>query len=330
MKISKAVLCLLLLASIFIVSVSSKEPFHHTYSIVAIDEESGQMGVAVQSHWFSVGQSVSWAEAGVGVIATQSFVEMSYGPLGLQLMRSGKTSLEALKALMAIDKNIEVRQIAMIDAKGNIAVHTGKSCIPEAGHKIGKNYAVQANLMLKNTVWDAMEEAFINSRGELSERLLAALEAAQREQGDIRGMQSASMIVVTTKSAGTPWNERIVDLRVEDSPEPLNELRRLLKINNAYNHMNKGDEYFAKGDIDNANKEYKLAEELLPDNLEIKFWHAITLANKYHLKEALPIFKLVFEKDNNWAILVPRLPKAKLLPDDKKLINDILSVEKKN
>lgn len=330
MKTIKAILCLLLLGSMFVVNVGSKEPFAHTYSIVGIDEELGQMGVAVQSHWFSVGQSVSWAEAGVGVVATQSFVEMSYGPLGLQLMKSGKTSFEALKALIAIDKNLEVRQIAMLDAKGNIAVHTGKSCIPEAGHKIGKNYAVQANLMLKDTVWGAMAEAFENSKGELSDRLLAALDAGQREQGDIRGKQSASMIVVSTKSAGTPWNERIVDLRVEDNPEPLKELRRLLKINKAYNHMNKGDEYFAKGNIELANQEYKLAEELFPDNLEIKFWHAVTLVNKYNLKEALPIFKLVFEQDDNWALLVPRLPKAKLLPDDEKLINDILSIKKKN
>jgi uncharacterized Ntn-hydrolase superfamily protein len=316
----------LLLLLVIGISAYGRDGFYHTYSIVAIDEELGQMGVAVQSHWFSVGQSVSWAEAGVGVVATQSFVEMSYGPLGLQLMKAGKTSVEALKALISIDKNLEVRQIAMVDAKGNIAVHTGKSCIPEAGHKIGKNYAVQANLMLKNTVWQAMADAFENSKGELSDRLLAALEAAQKESGDIRGMQSAAMIVVSVKSSGTPWNERLVDLRVDDHPEPLKELRRLLTINKAYNHMNKGDEYFAKGDIEHANEEYKMAEQLLPDNLEIKFWHAITLANKNNLDEALPIFKTVFEKDKNWAILVPRLPKANLLPDNKKLIERILSV----
>ncbi len=329
MQLSKIIIgILLMIFMMFSFNLYAYTKLHHTYSIVAIDEDTGQMGVAVQSHWFSVGQSVSWAEAGVGVVATQSFVEVSYGPLGLQLMKSGKTSVEALKALMAIDKNINVRQIAMLDSKGNIAVHTGDSCIPEAGHKIGKNYAVQANLMLKNTVWQAMSEAFENTKGELCDRLLAALEAAQKESGDIRGMQSASMVIVSIKTEGTPWNERIVDLRVEDNPEPLKELKRLLKINKAYNHMNKGDEYFAKGDIKLANNEYKLAEELLPDNIEIKFWHAVTLANQNKLDEALPIFKSVFEQDKNWAILVPRLPKANLLPDNKKIIDKILSVSK--
>ncbi|OGF66072.1 MAG: Zn-dependent protease [Candidatus Fischerbacteria bacterium RBG_13_37_8] len=326
MKKDNLLLLIILLSLFSYTYASGISPLYHTYSIVAIDEELGQIGVAVQSHWFSVGQAVSWAEAGVGAVATQSFTEVSYGPLGLQLMKSGKTAPEALTALMAIDKNIDVRQVAMIDSRGNIAVHTGNLCIPEAGHKTGKKYAVQANLMLKNTVWDAMAKAFETTQGELSDRLLAALEAAQQESGDIRGMQSASILVVSSKTSGIPWSEKIIDLRIEDHPQPLVELKRLLLINKAYNFMNKGDEFFAKGDIDAANKAYQMAEKLLPDNLEIKFWHAITLANKNNWEEALPLFKTVFAQDKNWALLVPRLPRAKLLPDDKNVIKKILSV----
>jgi len=319
---------MILLGGLAIATGEARDPFVHTYSIVAIDEKIGQIGVAVQSHWFSVGSDVTWAEAGVGAVATQSFTEVSYGPLGLQLMKAGKTAPDALKALIAIDKNPDVRQVAMIDAKGNIAVHTGKSCIPEAGQKIGKNFSAQANLMLKNTVWDAMGKAFDGTQGDLADRLVAALEAAQNESGDIRGMQSAAIIVVSTKSAGTPWAEKIVDLRVEDNPNPIEELKRLLTVRRAYDHMNKGDAYFSEKKMDQANKEYEIAEQLAPDNAEIKFWHAVTLATIGKIDEALPIFKKVFAIDKNWATLLPRLPKATLLPDDQQLIKKILSVVK--
>jgi len=321
----KKVLIFLISLILFSNAGSGKSLIYHTYSIVAIDKERGEIGVAVQSHWFSVGQIVAWAEAGVGAVATQSFAEISYGPLGLELMKAGKSAPEALKALLTIDPLAETRQVSMIDVKGNIAVHTGKLCIAEAGHKKGKDYSVQANLMLKSTVWDAMAKAFETTKGELSERMLAALEAAQKEDGDIRGMQSAAMIVVPIKHSSSPWKEKIVDLRVEDHPHPLTELKRLLKINKAYQHMNKGDEYFAKGDIEKANKEYELAEKLYPDNLEIKFWRAVTLANKNRLEEALPLFKVIFEKDKRWALLIPRLPKANLLPDNKVILKRILS-----
>jgi uncharacterized Ntn-hydrolase superfamily protein len=320
--------CLLCMTLVFAIPAIAREPLVHTYSIVGIDETSGQIGVAVQSHWFSVGSEVTWAEAGVGAVATQSFVEPSYGPLGLQLMKSGKMAPEALKALLAIDKNPEVRQVAMIDAKGNIAVHTGKLCIKEAGHNVGKNYAAQANLMLNNTVWDAMGNAFETAKGDLADRLLAALEAAQREGGDIRGMQSSAIMVVSIKSKGTPWAERIVDLRVEDNPKPLEELKRLLNLQRAYDHMNKGDDYVSQKNMELANTEYQKAEELVPDNIEIKFWHAVTLANIGKVDEALPIFKHVFALDKNWTLLLPRLPQSNLLPADENLIKKILSVSK--
>lgn len=298
----------------------------HTYSIVARDPETGQLGVAVQSHWFSVGPIVPWAEAGVGAVATQSIVEVSYGPLGLELMRAGKSAPDALKALLAADPQADYRQVAMIDAQGRVAAHTGQLCIGEAGHRVGTQYSVQANLMLKNTVWDAMARAFETTRGDLADRLLAALEAAENEGGDIRGRQSAALIIVSGKPTGRPWQDRLFDLRVEDHPQPIAELKRLVRLKRAYDHMNKGDEYFARQDIEGALREYAAAEALVPDNVEMIFWHAVTLVNAKRVDEALSLFKKVFAADRNWATLVPRLPRSKLLPDDPQVIRKILSV----
>ncbi len=167
-----------------------------TFSIVARDPETGELGVAVQSHWFSVGSTVPWVKAGVGAVATQSLTDVTYGPLGLDLMQAGKTAEQALKGLLETDVHPEWRQVGMIDAKGNRAAHTGKQCIREAGHVIGEDFVVMANLMEKNTVWQAMADAYRNSAGDLAERMLAALDAAQKEGGDIRGRQSAAMIIV--------------------------------------------------------------------------------------------------------------------------------------
>ncbi len=300
----------------------------HTYSIVARDAATGQLGVAVQSHWFSVGPIVPWAEAGIGAIATQSFVEPSYGPLGLELMRSGRSAEEALRALVAGDPHPEVRQVAFIDAKGIVAVHTGDKAIEAAGHRKGKNYSVQANLMLKPTVPDAMARAFERAKGDLTERLLIALEAAQAEGGDIRGSQSAAILVVSGKPTGRPWADRLVDLRVEDHREPLKELRRLVQLGRAYLRMNAGDEAVAQKNIRKARQEYGAAERMLPDsatNGEIVFWHAVTLANTGRVEESLPLFRRAFAQDTNWAVLVRRLPKAGQLPDDPKTIQAILA-----
>ncbi|MGH9831394.1 MAG: DUF1028 domain-containing protein [Blastocatellia bacterium] len=303
-----------------------KPPLAHTYSIVARDPETGQLGVAVQSNWFSVGAIVPWAEAGVGAVATQSFVEPAYGPLGLALMRAGKSAPDALKSLLAGDAQASVRQVAMIDAQGRVATHTGEHCIVAAGHRAGANFSAQANLMLKDTVWDAMARAFENTKGELVDRLMAALDAAQAEGGDIRGKQSAAIIVVSGKPTGRSWADRLFDLRVEDHPEPVVELKRLVKLQRAYNHMNAGDEFFGKGEVAGALREYASAERLAPENIEMVFWHAVTLVNAKRVEEALPLFKRVFAADRNWATLTPRLPKSKLLPDDPKIIQQILSV----
>ena len=292
----------------------------HTYSIVARDPATGELGVAVQSHWFSVGTLVTWAEAGVGAVATQSFVEVSYGPLGLELMRAGKSAPAALKALLAADDGREVRQVAMIDAHGGVAAHTGSKCIAAAGHLVGTNFSAQANLMEKDTVWPAMARAFESASGDLTDRLLAALEAAQREGGDIRGQQSAAILVVRGQSTGRPWADHVVDLRVEDHPNPIGELKRLVRVHRAYRHMDAGDVCAAKKDWESAAREYGAAEKLLPNNPEVVFWFAVTLATAGRVEEALPLFQKVFAREPKWAELVERLPASELLPADEKLI----------
>ena len=325
MKRMLVVMIVLLGVSAASAAVSPVRPVH-TYSIVAYDRETGQMGVAVQSHWFSVGSLVIWGEAGVGVVATQSLVEMSYGPLGLQLMKAGKTADQALDALLAVDEYADVRQVAMVDADGNVAAHTGEKCIPAAGMVVGDGFSVQANMMLNDTIWPAMAAAYRSAKGPLADRLLAALEAAQTAGGDIRGKQAAAILVVDAVGTGLPWQGRLVDLRVEDHPEPLKELRRLLTLQKAYDHMNAGDAYMTEGSIDQALAEYREAEKLVPDNLEMQYWHAVTLAGAGRVDEALPIFKKVFEKDPNWIELTKRLPGVDLLPGDPAVLGRILGV----
>lgn len=301
----------------------------HTYSIVALDKATGELGVAVQSHWFSVGALVPWVEAGVGAVATQSFVEPSYGPLGLELMKVGKRADEALAALLRADKNESVRQVAMVDARGKAAAHTGKNCIAEAGNYVGDGFSCQANMMLKATVWKAMAQAFETAKGELADRLIAALEAAEKEGGDIRGRQSAAIIVVKGKGSGVWWRDRIYDLRVEDHVAPVPELKRLLKLNKAYNHMNKGDEFMTENLTGEAMKEYNKGMEIYSDNPEMIFWPAVTLASTGKVEDSLPLFKKVFTADPQWALLLQRLPKAGQFPNDEKLMKKILAVAPK-
>ena len=297
----------------------------HTYSIVARDPQTGELGVAVQSHWFSVGAIVPWAEAGVGAVATQSFVDPSYGKLGLDLMRAGKSGPDALKALLAGDEGRDVRQVAMIDAQGRVDAWTGARDIQAAGHFVGQNFSVQANMMANDKVWPAMARAFETTRGDLAERMMAALDAAQEAGGDIRGRQSAALIVVTGKPTGKSWSDRVFDLRVDDSPEPLKELRRLITLQRAYNHMNAGDLAMEKKDNEAALREYSAAEKLVPDNAEMIYWHAVALVNMNRTEDALPLFRKVFAMDKNWMTLTPRLVKSGLLPDDPKLLERILS-----
>lgn len=292
----------------------NSNPLAHTFSIVARDSATGEMGVAVQSHWFSVGTSVSWAEAGVGAVATQSFTNKSFGIRGLNLLRNGLTAQQALDSLLATDEGRDVRQVAIVDVHGNVATHTGKSCIDYAGHRQGKGFSVQANMMLTNKVPQAMAGAFEKSRGRgLAERLLITLEAAQAAGGDIRGRQSAAIIIVPGKSNDQPWNERLVDLRVDDHPTPIRELERLYTVQVAYEHMNNGDLAVEKNDMAKAMEEYNAAMKMFPQNLEMQYWTAVTLANNKEIEKATPVFKKVFAADGNWKELTRRLPKVKLL-----------------
>ncbi|MBM3297637.1 MAG: DUF1028 domain-containing protein [Candidatus Aminicenantes bacterium] len=299
----------------------------HTYSIVAYDPATGELGAAVQSHWFSVGPLVPWVEAGVGAVATQSFVEVSYGPLGLELMRAGKTAPDALAGLLKTDGHEDVRQVAFIDASGLVAAHTGRNCIPAAGHIIGASFSCQANLMLRDTVWAAMAEAYQKTPGELVDKMLAALEAAEAQGGDIRGRQSAAVIVASGKPSGVWWKDRVFDLRVEDHPDPVTELKRLVGLAKAYRHMNRGDELLTENKVKEAMEAYSLAMSMVPDNAEMIFWPAVTMASTGRVEESLPLFKKAFALDPNWALLVPRLPAVGQLPRDEKILNKILSVK---
>jgi len=299
----------------------------HTYSIVARDPETGQIGVAVQTHVPFVGADVPWAEAGVGAVATQSMIEPSYGPLGLQLMKAGKSAPLALKALLAGDEEAETRQVAMIDAEGRVDAFTGKKCIEAAGHHVGKNFSVQANLMVSDKVWPAMAKAFENERGELALRLLAALDAAQKEGGDLRGKQSAALIVVAGKATGNFFKDRVFDIRVDESAEPLKELRRLVHVQRAQHFADMAWEASDKKDVDGVNRGFAEARKILPDDAELAFWHGVLLVKLERLDDALPHFRFAFSKGKNWRDLAPRLVKPGLLPDKPETIQRIRDLQ---
>ena len=296
----------------------------HTYSIVARDPLTGEMGVAVQSHWFSVGTVVTWGEAGVGVVATQAFSNPDFGPKGLELMRGGAGAQKALHALLRQDPGRELRQVALLDAQGSVAAHTGKRCIPCAGHILATDFSVQANMMLNDRVWPEMAKRFDSWKGSLAERLLAALEAGEEAGGDIRGKQSAALLVVRGQATGRVWDDRTVDLRVDDSREPLEEMKRLLRVHRAYQHMNLGDEAMEREDMPMAMKHYSTAERLFPRNLEMRFWHAVALANNGRLEESLPIFHKVFRQDPDWRELASRLVGVGMLKVDESGLRRII------
>ncbi|HWN70763.1 MAG TPA: DUF1028 domain-containing protein [Haliangium sp.] len=286
----------------------------HTFSIVAHAADSGELGVAVQSHWFHVGAVVPWVEAGVGAVATQSFTEPAYGPRLLALLSSGLRATEALDALIAADPGREVRQVAVVDGAGQVAVHTGARCIPAAGHHIGDGYGVQANMMLSDAVVPAMASAYEAARGPLAERLVAALEAAQAAGGDIRGQQSAALVVVKARATDRPWTDRLVDLRVDDHTTPVAELGRLLGLHRAYEHMGRGDQAMERGDMNAALRHYQAAAELAPAHLEIAYWHAVALATNGWVDAAMPLFRQVFAAEPGWMELTGRLHVPGIIP----------------
>ncbi len=327
MKNCIALACFLYSVFSFAQQIPIKDSFAHTFSIVARDAETGEMAVGVQSHWFSVGSVVPWGKSGVGVVATQSFVSERYGYEGLQLLEQNYTPKKALEKLKQQDQAKAFRQVAILDAKGEIAVHTGQKCIAHAQHKIGDNFSVQANMMLNETVVEKMYEAFKNHKNlALAERVVKAMKAAQAAGGDIRGKQSGALIVVGPEKAQQPWNDKRIDLRVDDHKTPIKELERLLKVHRAYDYMNQGDVAMENNDVKAALKAYSKAEALEPTNLEMKFWKAVALANSGDVKTSVPIFERIFEIDKNWQRLLKRLPDAELLTIDEKALNYLLNL----
>jgi uncharacterized Ntn-hydrolase superfamily protein len=287
-----------------------------TYSLVARDPETGELGVAVQSHYFSVGSVVSWAEPGVGAVATQSMVDVSYGPLGLQLMRAGRSAAGALGELVDRDSRESVRQVAMVDAAGRVAVHTGHGCIPEAGHRVGAQMSAQANMMRRDTVPGAMVDAYTATDGDLATKLLAALDAAEAEGGDIRGRQSAALLVVGGRRGERPWSERRFDLRVEDNPQPLRELRRLVGLRRAYDLADEAERRITAGDLESAAAGFERALAEAPDNVEIGFWLGLALAGCGRVDEGRPHVARAIADDDGWSELLRRLPQAGMVPPE--------------
>lgn len=312
MKKIITLLCIVLSAAAF--GQVKPSELAHTFSIVARDVRTGEMAVAVQSHWFSVGTVVSWGEAGVGVVATQSFVNKSFGLRGLELLKQGKTPQEALDLLLSDDAGREFRQVAILDTKGRVATHTGKNCLEAAGHLNGADFSVQANMMLNDKVVPVMEKAWKEHEAlPLAERMMEVLKAAQKAGGDIRGKQSAALLVVSPTNTGKPWDDRLIDLRVDDASDPITELSRLLNVSRAYEHMNRGDLYVEKNEMAKAMDEYHAAMKMFPGNLEMQYWTAITLANGKEVSKASAMLQKIYQQDAHWRELTKRLPKAGLL-----------------
>jgi uncharacterized Ntn-hydrolase superfamily protein len=277
-----------------------------TYSIVARDPATGELGVAVQSHWFSVGGLVTWAQPGVGAVATQANVDPGYGPRTLDLLRAGAGAPDALAELVARDAQRDVRQVGVVDAAGRAAAHTGPACMDAAGHLVGDGVACQANIMASAEVWPAMAQAFAAAEGSnLAQRLLAALDAAEAAGGDLRGRQSAALLVVPP--AGEPW-DALVDLRVEDDPEPLEELRRLLVLADAYREAGEGDRLAGEGDHAAAARRYVAAYELAPGCIELEFWAGLALAGPGEEPErGLEHVRAAVRAHRGWGELLTRL-----------------------
>ena len=295
-----------------------------TYSIIAVDIENSEMGGAVQSHYFSVGSTVLWPLPGVGVVATQAMVNPDFGPAGLKLMEEGHSPADALAELLKSDSGKKMRQVALINRDGEADVFTGNQCIAEAGHIKGSYYSIQANMMHYDTVWQAMEQAFLHAKGPLAERLLAALKAAEAEGGDIRGRQSANIKLVNIEKTGEVSKDLLLDLRVDDNPEPLKELERLLKIHRAYKHADLGDTALGKGDAEKALSEYSLAEKLNPNNDELEYWHGLALAGMGREKEALNKLNHIYSKNSSWRELTKRVVNAGIVSIPENILKKII------
>lgn len=296
-------------------TIPLQDDFAHTYSIVAFDEQTGEMAVGVQSHWFAVGKVVPWAKAGVGVVATQSFVNIDYGVKGLDMLENGMPLGNVLEQIVTKDKGADYRQVAMMNNSGEIVAFTGKKCIAEASHFIGKHFSVQANMMANDRVVPAMIKAYqTNPQLPLAERVLATLKAAQKTGGDIRGMQSAALVVVKNKVSDDSYKDvKEIDLRVDDAKNPLAELERLLIVHRAYDFMNEADVALEKKDFTKALGLYQKAEKLQPNNIEIQFWKALAMMQSSDKQNGYQQMKKIISKYPNWQHLLYRLVEGDII-----------------
>jgi uncharacterized Ntn-hydrolase superfamily protein len=225
--------------------------FHQkgTFSICALDPAAGEIGCAVQSRYFAVGSVVPWARAGVGAVATQAAGVAAYGPRVLELLDEGAAPDDALARVLAGDAQRETRQLGVVAADGRAAAHTGSECLAWAGHRVGDGYAVQGNILAGEAVVTEMERAFLETPGSLAERLVGALEAGQAAGGDSRGQQSAAIVVERVGAAQESREgiDRVCELRVEDHPQPIAELRRLLGIHLVWDALRRASRFHAPG-----------------------------------------------------------------------------------
>lgn len=275
-----------------------------TYSIIAFDPDSGECGVAVQSNWFSVGSLVTFAEPGVGAVATQANVDVGYGPRGLALMRGGRSAPEALAELIPADPLESERQVAMVDVHGGVVAHTGADCFRYCGQVVGHHHSTQANLMKTAAVWGAMSETYLVGSGPLTERLMDALDAGEAAGGDLRGRQSAAILVVP--ASGDAW-ERVVEVRVEDHPEPLIELRRLVAMSRAYAIAREGDALLGERDMDGAGAKYVEAWELSPTPVELRFWASFGLIHRGEAERGAAMLREALDSSEGWTTLLSLL-----------------------
>ena len=289
-------------------------PLVHTYSILARDPETGAIGGAVQSHWFNVGNTVLWGKAGVGMVATQSFVNASFGSKGIAMLEQKSEAQSVLSSLLSGDSEKELRQVAVIDVGGGVAAFTGNRCIEAAGHVVGEQFSVQANLMENTSIWTSMAEGFRESQGKpFALRLLKALQGAQEAGGDLRGMQSAALLIVSPQPAQSPYEGRLIDLQVADHIDPLTELNRLYWIDRAYKHTAEAENLLALKKDKAAIAEYENAMRCIPNNLELQFWYAIALLNMHREIKALPLLQTIVSLEPNWLLLLSRLQSVGLL-----------------
>lgn len=296
-------------------SCAAAEPLAHTYSIVARDPATGQLGGAVHSHWIAVGSHCLWGEAGVGVVLTQAMTRPAYGAEGLRRLAAGEAPAAALAAMQAGDPRPDARQVAILDAQGRVAAFTGEHTIPVAGHLEGEGFAVQANLMANDRVVPAMALAFRESEGPLAHRLLIALEAAQAAGGDARGQQAAALLVVAGSPSGDPFRDRLVDLRVDDHPEAVAELRRIYRKREAVDAWQHATAALRAGHLAEAEVRFRRVEAAYPDDLEARFWYALSLAQEGHVAQARPRMQAVLAASPGWRQVLRDLPGTSALPD---------------